>query len=70
MTAVEHRLAALLTAVVLAFSVAACGDEAGSAKPGDRGESPSAVGEPGSDASETGGGGTPPEGVDDGSDEN
>ncbi len=66
----ERRLATLLTALTLMLGVAACGDEAGSAQPGDRGESPSAVGEPGEDASETGGGGTPAEGVEDQNDEN
>ena len=66
----RRRLLTLLSALTLMLGVAGCGDEAGSAAPGDRGESPSAVGEPGEDASETGGGGTPPEGVDDGSDEN
>ena len=66
----ERRLATLLTALTLMPGVAACGDEAGSAQPGDRGESPSAVGEPGEDASETGGGGTPAEGVEDQNDEN
>ncbi len=66
----RRRFATLLTALTLMLGVAACGDEGGSAEPGDRGESPSAVGEPGEDASETGGGGTPAEGVDDQSDEN
>ena len=52
-----------------ALGVAACGDD-DSVEPGQRGDNPSAVGEPGSDASETGGGGTPAEGVDDQSDAN
>ena len=64
----KRRSATLFTALALMLGVAACGDD--DADPGSRGESPSAVGEPGSDASETGGGGTPAEGVDDGSDEN
>ncbi len=66
----SRRLTTLLAALTLMLGVAACGDEAGSAAPGDRGESPSAVGEPGEDASETGGGGTPAEGVEDQNDEN
>jgi hypothetical protein len=65
-----RRLTTLLAALTLMLGVAACGDEAGSAAPGDRGESPSAVGEPGEDASETGGGGAPAEGVEDQNDEN
>ena len=65
----KRRAATLITALTLMLGVAACGDDE-SVEPGERGDSPSAVGEPGSDASETGGGGTPAEGVDDQSDEN
>ena len=59
----KRRFAALLAALTMMLGVAACGDDP--VDPGDRGESPSAVGEPGTDESETGGGGTPAEGVDD-----
>ena len=65
----KQRLATLTTTLLLMLGVAACGDDA-TVEPGNRGDSPSAVGEPGSDASETGGGGTPAEGVDDQNDEN
>jgi len=66
----ERRLGTLLAALTLMLGVAACGDDDDSVEPGQRGDNPSAVGEPGSDASETGGGGTPAEGVDDQSDAN
>jgi len=66
----KRRSAILFTALTLMLGVAACGDDDDSVEPGNRGDSPSAVGEPGSDASETGGGGTPAEGVEDQSDEN
>jgi hypothetical protein len=65
----QRRAATLMTALALMLGVAACGED-DSVEPGERGDNPSAVGEPGSDASETGGGGTPAEGVDDQSDEN
>ncbi len=68
MTARE-RLSVLLATGLLFAGVAGCGDDA-SVEPGERGESPSAVGEPGNEESETGGGGTPAEGVDDQNDEN
>ena len=64
----RRRLATLLVTLVAMGGVAACGDD--EVAPNDRGESPSAVGEPGEDASETGGGGTPAEGVDDRNEEN
>lgn len=65
----RRRLATLAAALTMMLGVAACGDEE-NVEPGERGDSPSAVGEPGNDESETGGGGAPAEGVEDGSDEN
>ena len=60
----KRRGATFLTALTLMLGVAACGDDEESVQPGQRGDNPSAVGEPGSDASETGGGGAPAEGTD------
>ena len=64
----RRRLAILLSLLAAAAGIAACG--AGDDGPANRGETPSAVGEPGEDASETGGGGAPAEGVEDGNAEN
>ncbi len=69
MTARERICVLLASGLLIAGVAGGCGDDA-SVEPGKRGDSPSAVGEPGEDASETGGGGTPAEGVEDGSDEN
>ena len=65
----RRRLSTLLVTLVAMGGIAACGEDDDVA-PNDRGESPSAVGEPGEDASETGGGGTPAEGVEDQNEEN
>ncbi len=64
----KRRTAAALSALLLMLGAAGCGDD--EVEPGERGESPSAVGEPGNEESESGGGGTPAEGTDDQNDEN
>jgi hypothetical protein len=69
MTARERLSILLATGLLMAGVAGGCGDDA-SVEPGERGDSPSAVGEPGNEESETGGGGTPAEGVDDQNDEN
>ena len=66
----RHRLAALTAALTMMLGVAGCSSDDDSDGPGQRGDNSSAVGEPGNEESETGGGGAPAEGVDDGSDEN
>ena len=60
----KRRTAAVAAALLIMLGVAACGDD-DTVEPGNRGDNPSAVGEPGSDESETGGGGTPAEGTED-----
>ncbi len=69
MTARERLSILLATGLLMAGVAGGCGDDA-SVEPGERGDSPSAVGEPGEEESATGGGPAPAEGVDDGSDEN
>ncbi len=70
MPSIRRRLALLSTVLSLMLAVAGCGGGDDSVEPGERGDSPSAVGEPGNEESETGGGAAPPEGSEDGSDEN
>jgi len=69
MTARERISVVLAIGGLMAGVAGGCGDDA-SVEPGERGDTPSAVGEPGNEESETGGGGAPAEGVDDQNDEN